>query len=109
MLQDNDKEQLLDGLLKGSISFDEAEKRSLRLKALSTAKTALLEGVAIETWERAKKVIPNFAKEDVLSKFQLQKGKPIPRSFKVSKLCYITSSHWSFFCLMYYIDSMSES
>ena len=31
---DTDKEQLLDGLLNSSFSFDEAEERSVRLKAL---------------------------------------------------------------------------
>ena len=49
---DTDKEQLLDGLLNSSFSFDEAEERSVRLKAL------------------------------------VQKGKTLPRSFKVSKLHY---------------------
>lgn len=98
MLQDDDKEKLLDGLLECSISFDEAEEISGKQKALSAAKTALLEGVNIETWEVAERVIPNFANEDVLSKFQLQKGKPVPRTFKVCgyKKSHIRSS--MFFC-----------
>jgi len=78
----------LDELIGGLITFEEAEERSVKLKALFSTKMALLEEVNIETWDTAKRVIPNFTKEDVLSKFQLQKGKPLPRSFKVSKLSY---------------------
>jgi hypothetical protein len=83
-LQDADKEHLLDELMAGTISFGEADERVGRLKALSTAKTALLNGVEIETWEEAERLIPSFAKEDVLMRFQLQRGKPVPRNFKVS-------------------------
>lgn len=74
----------MDGLLEGSFSFNEVEERSTKLKALSTTKSAFLEGVNIKSWDVAKKMIPTFAKEEVLSKFQLQKGKPLPGSFKVS-------------------------
>lgn len=84
LLQDGDKEQLLDELLNGSICFCEAEERSRRVKSLGAAKATLLDEVDIETWEEAERTIPSFAKEDVLSKYHIQKGKAMPRTFKVS-------------------------
>ena len=71
-------------LIDGSITIDEAEGKSGKLKAISAAKAALLKEVEIETWEEAKNVIPEFAKEDVLTQFEVQKGKPLPKRFKVS-------------------------
>lgn len=71
-------------LIDRSITIDEAEGKSVKLKALSAAKAALLKEVEIETWEEAENVIPEFTKEDALCKFEVQKGKPLPKPFKVS-------------------------
>ena len=35
----------------------------------------------LETWEQVESMLPHFAKVDILKKFQLQKGKPVPASF----------------------------
>lgn len=71
-------------LISGSISFGEAEGRSEKLKAIATGKAALLKEVDIATWAEAEEMIPDFAKDDVLSKFELQRGKPLPQCFKVN-------------------------
>ena len=42
--------------------------------------------VSLDTWEEVEATIPDFAQADVLAKFKLQKGKPPPKSFKVSLL-----------------------
>lgn len=82
-MQDNNKESILSDLINGSITIEEAEGKSVKLKAISAAKEALLKEVEIETWEEAEDMIPEFAKEDFLSEFELQKGKPLPKHFKV--------------------------
>lgn len=81
--QDADKQQVLDDLLDRSISFVEAEGRSMELKAVASAKVALLAEVELDNWEEAKTTIPEFTNEGILSNFKLQRGKPLPQSFKV--------------------------
>jgi hypothetical protein len=78
------KEYLLDRLLDRSISYSEAEKECQRLKAVISAKTALIKEVGFTSWDEAEATIPELVKPDVLEKFQIQKGKPLPKSFKVS-------------------------
>lgn len=70
-------------MLDGSLSFGDVTKTSGQMKAVTTAKQLLLQEVALQTWEQVETSIPEFASEDVLGKFQLQKGKPPPKSFKV--------------------------
>lgn len=80
------KETILDSLLGSSISYVEAEAEAEKHKALTTAKEALMKEVQIEAWDELQSVIPEFADIDVLGKFKLQKGKPLPNGFKVSCL-----------------------
>ncbi len=84
--QDKDKEELLDGLLAGNLSFSEAEKSSEELKALSTTKEVFLKETGLESWTEAQAKIPKYAKNDELKKFRLQKGKALPKAFAVSCL-----------------------
>jgi hypothetical protein len=54
------------------------------LKAVATVKSAFMKELKLDTWQQAEARVPDFAKTDVLKKFQLQKGKPVPNNFKVS-------------------------
>ena len=40
--------------------------------------------VELEAWSEVEAAIPEFTTEDVLGKFRAQKGKPLPKSFKVT-------------------------
>lgn len=84
-LQKNEeKEELLDGLLSGTLSFSEAEKASEELKTLNTIKEAFLKEVQLKSWTEAEAVIPKFARIDELKKVKVQKGKALSKSFMVS-------------------------
>lgn len=65
------------------MTFAEVEEESEKLKAVSTSKQMFMKEVELETWEEGETLIPDFAKEEVLKKFNIQKGKPLPKSFKV--------------------------
>ncbi len=80
-------------LIDRSITINEAEGKSGKLKAISAAKYALLKEVEIETWEEAENVIPEYAKENVLHKFEIRKGKPLPKQFKVSIISQVNHSY----------------
>ena len=88
--KDEQKEELLEGLLDCSISFNEAEKESERLKMLSASKEAFIKEVELGTWAEAQIQIPQFAKLDLLQKFKVLKGKPLPKSFKVCATLLVT-------------------
>ena len=66
------------------ISYAEAEKECDRLKTTAVAKTALMKEVGFSTWKEAEVAIPEFTKPEVLENFQIRKGKPLPKGFKVS-------------------------
>ena len=90
--QDNEKEELLDKLLAGELSFSEAEKQNEERKALFITKEAFLEEMKMESWADVEKAIPEFAKEEELKHFNLPKGfkKTLPKAFIVS--CYTYKS-----------------
>ena len=50
---------------------------------LSASKEAFLKEVELDTWAETQARIPQFAKLDLLGKFKVVKGKPLPKSFKV--------------------------
>ena len=82
-LQDSKKEELLNALFDGFMTFTEVEEESGKLMTVATTKQTFMKEVEIETWEEAETLIPHFANKDVLEKFHVQKGKPLPKSFKV--------------------------
>ena len=71
-------------MLEGVVTFAEAEGKCEQLKAVAAAKVALMEQVQLETWGEVEATIPDFAKLDVLAKFNLKRGKTPPKSFMVS-------------------------
>lgn len=66
------------------LSFHEAEKNIQELKTFSATKEAFLKETQFKSWTEAEAAIPKFAKADELQKFQVQKGKTLPKSFMVS-------------------------
>ena len=87
MLQDEQREEILDELLDGSISFSEAEKRSDQCKVLAAAKEAFVKEFELTSWTNAQAKFPKFARDDLLKKFKVVKGKPLPKAFEVCSLC----------------------
>ncbi len=73
-------------MLSGSITFNEANGKIDQLKTLSIAKSAFLQEVDIKEWDIAERKLPDSTKEDVIVKFNIQKGKPLPRAFLVSAI-----------------------
>lgn len=71
-------------MLKGEMSYMEAEKKSLELKAVARVKEAMCSEMELDTWEEVESTIPEFAKVDVLKTFQLQNKKKPPKDFLVS-------------------------
>lgn len=65
------------------MTFAEVEEESEKLKAVTTTKQMFMKEVELEAWEEAETLIPDFANKDVLEKFHVQRGKPLPKSFKV--------------------------
>ncbi len=68
----------------GNISYMEAEKKSVELKAMARVKEAMCSEMELDTWEEVEAIIPEFTKVDVLKTFQLQKKKQPPKDFLVS-------------------------
>lgn len=67
------------------MSFMEAEKKSVELKAMARVKDAMCSELELDTWEEVEATIPEFTNMDVLKTFQLQsKKKPPPKDFLVS-------------------------
>jgi hypothetical protein len=82
-LQDDKKEELLNSLYDGLMTFAEVEKESEKLKAVATTKSVFMKEVELMTWDEGENLIPDFANEKVMEKFRVQKGKPLPKTFKV--------------------------
>ena len=84
LIQDEKKEELLNGLQDGFLSFADVEEKSEQLKALTTTKKMFMKEVELLTWEEAEALLPAFTDQNILKKFNIQKGKPLPKDFKVS-------------------------
>ena len=69
------------------------------MKMLSASKEAFLREVQIPTWKAAQEKIPQFANLELLEKFKVQKGKPLPKSFQVCLLFTNTIHCLLDFCL----------
>ena len=67
---------------KEDISFGEAEKECQAMKVVSTVQSSLMKEVELGTWAEVEAELPHYANMD-LSKLKLQKGKPLPKNFKV--------------------------
>lgn len=83
-LQDEEKEELLDGLLAGTLAFSEAETASEELKAFTTTRDVFLKEMQLETWAEAESAFPDTDVMAELKKIRVQKGKSPPKSFNVS-------------------------
>lgn len=82
VMQDEKKEEILDKLIGGEISFKQAQNTCEELKTSSAAKNMLMKEVELDTWEEMETELPHYASID-LSKYKVQKGKPVPKKFKV--------------------------
>lgn len=84
LYQDQDKEELLDGLIARNLSFSEAEKSIEELKALGATKEVFLKETGFGSWPEAQAKVPMYASDSELKKFKVQKGKALPKPFSVS-------------------------
>ena len=73
---------MLDDLLDGSISFTDAEKKSVQLKS-QEALTEAFSKINGFSWEEAVKEVPEYADINMLNKYKVSKGKAPPQEFKV--------------------------
>ena len=83
-LQDEEKRELLGGLIDGSHSFSEVEKESNDLKSTRAFKDALVKEVGC-TWEVAAKKVPQYTGDlaSIQRQYKVVRGKLLPSDFKV--------------------------
>ena len=105
---------MLDGLLDGSLSFNDVERESLASKSLDTLKDAFSKQAGC-TWEEAMKEVPEYANEKMLQKYKVTKGKAPPQEFKVqipqTHSAGIFPTHHHQLCMFFniYSDVLRES
>lgn len=87
--QEEQKVNLLDGLLHGSLSFSEVENESHESKSVETLKEAFVKQVGC-TWAEAVREVPQYADVGARKKYKVTKGKTLPEEFKVKyPLCWV--------------------
>lgn len=79
---------MLDELIDGKISFNEAEIKSKQCKSLSVVKDAFMKEVQVKSWDEAEEVIKKIGGKEQLASFNVKQGKPLPKNFEVSKIMF---------------------
>ena len=98
-MQNDDKLKLLDNLINGSISMEEAFAAAKETKETSAVREQFVTEVGLESWDDAVATVPQYANQ--LKKFRGSKGKE--PAFKVLlhdflyQLCNIVSNGISYF------------